>query len=106
MLVPRSTLALLTVFPVTVGLGTSQLPLQNLRNEGKVINEQLSSFVQNELQANNFTGLSLAVVLPSGQVEFAAWGIRTEQGNPVNSEVCFLLFSPRHSLDFLHDRRS
>ncbi|KAF7361230.1 Beta-lactamase domain-containing protein [Mycena sanguinolenta] len=91
MLVPRSTLALLTL-PVTLALA-SQVPLRYLRNEGKVINEELSSFIQSELQANNFTGLSLGIVLPSGEVEFAAWGIRTEQGDPVNSETVMNLAS-------------
>ncbi|KAJ6510375.1 beta-lactamase/transpeptidase-like protein [Mycena sanguinolenta] len=86
MLILTSTLALLT-FPVSTRALTSQIPLQYSRNEGKVINEGLASFIQTELQANNFTGLSLAVVLPSGEVEFAAWGIRTEQGDPVNSET-------------------
>ncbi|KAJ6510503.1 beta-lactamase/transpeptidase-like protein [Mycena sanguinolenta] len=92
MLIPRSTLALLT-FPVALGLGTFQVPLQDLRNEGKVINEELSSFIQSELHANNFTGLSLGIVSPNGEVEFAAWGLRTEQGDLVNSETVMNLGS-------------
>ncbi|KAF7328948.1 Beta-lactamase domain-containing protein [Mycena venus] len=82
-------LAILTYLLLTAALGgcTSQVPLNNLRKDaGKVVNEELSSYIQDVLQTNNFTGLSLGIVLPNGEVEFAAWGNRTEEGHPVTSE--------------------
>ncbi|KAJ7262737.1 beta-lactamase/transpeptidase-like protein [Mycena haematopus] len=91
MLIPRSILALL-IFQTTLGLA-SQVPLNDLGNKGKVVNKELSSFIESELQANNFTGLSLGIILPDGEVEFAAWGIRTEQGDPVNPETVMNLGS-------------
>jgi hypothetical protein len=58
---------------------------------GKVINEELSSYVQNQMDAGNVTGLSVGIVLPNGEVEFGAWGNRTEAGDPVRPEVRFCL---------------
>ncbi|KAF8147799.1 beta-lactamase/transpeptidase-like protein [Mycena galopus ATCC 62051] len=73
------------IFPATLGQFASQVPLNDLtKHGGKVVNEELSFYIQNVLQSNNFTGLSLAIVLPNGEVEFAAWGNRTEDGDPVD----------------------
>ncbi|KAK7028283.1 beta-lactamase domain-containing protein [Favolaschia claudopus] len=74
----------------------TQVPLNDLRLEkgGKVVDADLSSFIQNELQTNNVTGLSLTIVLPNGGgVEYAAWGDRTETGDPVTEETIMHLGS-------------
>ncbi|KAF8131289.1 beta-lactamase/transpeptidase-like protein [Mycena galopus ATCC 62051] len=93
MLTVPSILALL-IFPATRGQFASQVPLNDLtKNGGKVVNEELSFYIQNVLQFNNFTGLSLAIVLPDGEVEFAAWGNRTEDGDPVDPETVMNLGS-------------
>ncbi|KAF7328949.1 Beta-lactamase domain-containing protein [Mycena venus] len=89
-------LAILTSLLLTAALGgcTSQVPLNNFRKDtGKVVNEELSSYIQGLLQTNNFTGLSLGIVLPNGEVEFAAWGNRTEERHPVTSETIMNLGS-------------
>ncbi|KAJ7629470.1 beta-lactamase/transpeptidase-like protein [Mycena polygramma] len=81
---------------VTPGLGrsTSQVPLQvNESHARKVITDELSSYIQTELQAHNVTGLSLGVILPDGEVEYAAWGNRAEDGEPVTSQTIFNLGS-------------
>ncbi|KAJ7334795.1 beta-lactamase transpeptidase-like protein [Mycena albidolilacea] len=82
------------VLPAALGQFASQLPLDDLRQDGgKVVNEELSSYVQNVLDANNFTGLSLGIVLPNGEVEYAAWGNRTEEGDPIDQETVMNLGS-------------
>ncbi|KAF7328950.1 Beta-lactamase domain-containing protein [Mycena venus] len=89
-------LVILTCLLLTAALGgcTSQVPLNNLRKDArKVVNKELSSFIQDVLQTNNFTGLSLGIALPNGEVEFAAWGNRTEEGHPVTSETIMNLGS-------------
>ncbi|KAJ7461808.1 beta-lactamase/transpeptidase-like protein [Mycena galericulata] len=82
---------------ILAGLGRchSQIPLSAFQThrQGKVITEKLSSFIQNQLNAGNITGLSLGIVLPSGEVEFAAWGNRTEEGDPVTAGTIFNLGS-------------
>ncbi|KAJ6558172.1 beta-lactamase/transpeptidase-like protein [Mycena capillaripes] len=75
----------------TLGRCTSQIPLDDVGR--KIVNDELSSYIQNELQAHNITGLSLGIVLPNGQVEFGAWGNRTEEGDPIGPETIFSLGS-------------
>ncbi|KAJ7640499.1 beta-lactamase/transpeptidase-like protein [Mycena polygramma] len=69
---PQSILVFLAL-TLTPGLGRSisQIPLQvNESHARKVITDELSSSIQTELQAHNFTGLSLGVVLPNGETIF------------------------------------
>jgi CubicO group peptidase (beta-lactamase class C family) len=81
------------ILPAALGQFASQLPLDDLRKDrGKVVNEELSSYIQNVLDANNFTGLTLGIVLPNGEVEYAAWGNRTEEGDPIDQEVRLYVF--------------
>ncbi|KAJ6595625.1 beta-lactamase/transpeptidase-like protein [Mycena vulgaris] len=79
-----------------LGRCASQIPLDDLgvhNNQGKVITEEISSYIQHELEANNVTGLSLGIVLPSGEMEFGAWGNRTESGDMVTPGTIFNLGS-------------
>ncbi|KAJ6584394.1 beta-lactamase/transpeptidase-like protein [Mycena capillaripes] len=96
-MLPYQTILALLISTVTLGGCTShwQVPLRdfNRSNGRKVVNEELSSYIRAELQAYNITGLSLGVILPSGEVEFAAWGNRTEEGDPVTSQTVFNLGS-------------
>ncbi|KAJ6482062.1 beta-lactamase/transpeptidase-like protein [Mycena vitilis] len=87
----RSILVFLTL-AVTLVRSISQVPL-NENGAQKVVNEELSFYIQNELEAHNFTGISLGVILPNGEVEYAAWGNRTENGDPVTSQTIFNLGS-------------
>ncbi|KAJ7334791.1 beta-lactamase/transpeptidase-like protein [Mycena albidolilacea] len=82
------------ILPAALGQFASQLPLDDLRKDGsKVVNEELSSSIQNVLDANNFTGLTLGIVFPNGEVEYAAWGNRTEEGDPIDQETVMNLGS-------------
>ncbi|KAJ6602444.1 beta-lactamase/transpeptidase-like protein, partial [Mycena vulgaris] len=58
-----------------------------------VITEEIASYIQTQLQANNITGLSLGIVRPSGEVELGTWGNRTEEGDTVTSGTIFNLGS-------------
>ncbi|KAJ7902753.1 hypothetical protein B0H14DRAFT_2555249 [Mycena olivaceomarginata] len=47
------------ILPAALGQFASQLPLDDLRKDGgKVVNEELSSYIQNVLDANNFPGVT------------------------------------------------
>lgn len=93
MLILQSIFAVLISTVILGRCSTFQIPLDEQRNYGhKVIDEELSSYIQNQLQDNNVTGMSLGIVLPNGEVEFGAWGNRTEKGDLVTPEVCFGLF--------------
>jgi hypothetical protein len=56
------------------------------------VSKELYTYIKSVLDTNNFTGLSLGIVFPNDEVGFAAWGNRTEEGDPVNEEVCFPAF--------------
>ncbi|KAJ7151105.1 beta-lactamase/transpeptidase-like protein [Mycena filopes] len=77
----------------TLGRCASQLPLQSPRVGSKIIDKELSSYIQDHLAAGNVTGASFAVVLPNGEVEYAAWGNASEAGDPVKPETIFNLGS-------------
>ncbi|KAJ7691628.1 beta-lactamase/transpeptidase-like protein [Mycena rosella] len=90
----RSIFALL-VLTASLGQCASQVPLNDFlpNRRGTVITKELSSYIQSQLQASNVTGMSLGIVLPNGEVEFAAWGSRTEAGDAVTSGTIFHLGS-------------
>lgn len=53
----------------------------------RVITDEFSAFVRDVLSETNVRGLSLGIIKPGGSLEFDAWGNRTEDGDPVDSEV-------------------
>ncbi|KAJ7104474.1 beta-lactamase/transpeptidase-like protein [Mycena belliarum] len=63
------------------------------KRQDKVITEELSSYIQGQLQAGNVTGLSVGIVLPGGNVEFGTWGNHTEAGDAVTPGTIFNLGS-------------
>ncbi|KAJ7742684.1 beta-lactamase/transpeptidase-like protein [Mycena maculata] len=81
------------ILAATLGRCASQIPLNFPDRQDKVITEELSSYIQNQLHDGNITGLSLGIVLPNGRVEFASWGNRTEEGDPATSDTIFNLGS-------------
>ncbi|KAJ7485608.1 beta-lactamase/transpeptidase-like protein [Mycena latifolia] len=80
------------VLTATLGRCAFQVPLNDFwvhGPQGPVITEKISSYIQAQLQASNVTGLSLGIVLPTGKVEFGAWGNRTEAGDAVTPGTIF-----------------
>ncbi|KAJ7346248.1 beta-lactamase/transpeptidase-like protein [Mycena albidolilacea] len=75
------------ILTAALGLAT-QNPLADSEN-GTVFDEQFSSFIQEVLDANNVTGMSVGVLLPNGEVEFGTWGNRTESGEKVAPDTIF-----------------
>lgn len=68
---------------------SSQIP-RGTSGNGTVIDQQLSAVIEDLMQANNITGMSIGILSPSGEVEFGAWGNRTETGEKVASDVGFI----------------
>jgi hypothetical protein len=91
----QSVFASLVLF-TTLGLCSSlQLPRQDSTNTSQpIVDAELSSYIQQVLDLNNVTGVSLAIILPTGEVQYAAWGNSTEDGKPVASDVGFHLRRP------------
>jgi hypothetical protein len=82
---------------LTASLGRStQTPQGNSGSSG-VIDENLSSLIQGLMQANNITGMSLGIVSPNGDVEFGAWGNKTESGESIAPDVGFIFKSSLES---------
>ena len=52
-----------------------------------VITEDFDTFVQGVLNETGVKGLALGIVKPDGSLEFGSWGNRTEDGDPVTSDV-------------------
>ncbi|KAJ7485553.1 hypothetical protein FB451DRAFT_59680 [Mycena latifolia] len=77
------------ILTATLGRCASQVPLSINNRQEKVITEELSSYIQGQMHTNNVAGLSLGIVLPTGEVEFGAWGNRTETGDAVTPETIF-----------------
>ncbi|KAF8167031.1 beta-lactamase/transpeptidase-like protein [Mycena galopus ATCC 62051] len=74
---------------LTATLGqASQTPRSNSGN-GTVIDDQLSSRIQDIMQAFNLTGVSVGILSPSGEAEFGLWGNRSESGEKVTSDTIF-----------------
>ncbi|KAF7348707.1 Beta-lactamase domain-containing protein [Mycena venus] len=75
---------------LTAALGrSSRIPRANLTKNGKVLDDQLSSLIQDLILANNFTGVSVGIFSPNGEVEFGAWGNKTETGEKIASDTIF-----------------
>ncbi len=61
--------------------------LMTVQTKMPIIDDRFSNYVRDLAQAWNIKGLSLAVVRPDGELEFGAWGDRTEGEEKVTPEV-------------------
>ena len=52
-----------------------------------VLDSKFSGYVHHLMDIWGVKGISMAVVKPDHEVEFGAWGIRTEDGEPMTPEV-------------------
>lgn len=75
---------------------TEQAPLHLQTTQ--IITEKFAKYVQDVLVENNIKGLSLAVVKANadavGDIETGSWGVKTENGDAVDSKVSFVLNLP------------
>lgn len=53
----------------------------------QAITPELSMYVENLMRKEGVPGLALGVFQNSGESEFAAWGKRTEDGEPLTTDV-------------------
>ncbi|KAJ7292172.1 beta-lactamase/transpeptidase-like protein [Mycena rebaudengoi] len=86
---PLVTLSLLSASAAAVVLSGSAAGAQ----APTVITDEFSKFVQDTMQANNVSGLSVGVLRPDDQVEYGSWGERTEEGDPITPGTLFNLGS-------------
>ena len=56
-------------------------------SSNRVITPVVDKLVVELMDASGIPGLSLGVVRPDGEIEFGNWGIRSEKGDNVTSEV-------------------
>ncbi|KAJ7064936.1 beta-lactamase/transpeptidase-like protein [Mycena amicta] len=100
---------ILLVAAAALGQCQLQVPLKLSRND-RVVDEELYSYVQGSfpglagtfflshkyagiLRARNVAGLSLAIVWANGQNQYATWGKRDENENPITTDTIFNLGS-------------
>ena len=59
-------------------------------NETHIITDEFVSFIEDVMDKWRAPGLTLTIVKPGGDVEYAGFGISTEQGDPVTPDVCHI----------------
>ncbi|KAL5529636.1 hypothetical protein ACEPAG_5621 [Sanghuangporus baumii] len=73
------------VFPLSVE--GEQIPFTS--KTSKVLNSKFSGYVDHLMDLWTVKGISMAIVRPDGNVEFGAWGNKTEDGEPMTPETLF-----------------
>ena len=91
--------SLLSIFPAiyysTVAATVSINGRQSAPNgtSGHVLTPDFVQLVQNIVDANGVPGLTLAIVHKTGPAEFGGWGIKSENGTKMTTDVsCAQLF--------------
>jgi hypothetical protein len=79
-------LALSRAVTATAG-GGRQLVLNDTFATGTVLTPDLVDFVQEIVNANEIQGLTLAIVHKTGPPELGAWGIKSEDGANMTTDV-------------------
>ena len=81
-------------FELTDEIGLHKQPTEDVtehfadtKHIGITIDSKVSEYVEHLIELWNVTGLSLVVVKPDGETEFKNWGVRTEDGEQVTSDV-------------------
>lgn len=90
-------------FPSYFNLFKEQEPAQPYVS--KIINDELSAYVERMTEMCEVKGTTIAVVRPDGEVEFGAWGIRTEDGDKMTPEVSSAFPRDRKNNNSLIQRR-
>ncbi|KLO13824.1 beta-lactamase/transpeptidase-like protein [Schizopora paradoxa] len=88
----------LSVCATCLSISSNQSPLfqghsnaTGLENDGiqvgKVISDELSTFVKRMTEMWEVKGTTIAVVRPGGEIEFGSWGIKSEDGEKMTPET-------------------
>jgi hypothetical protein len=59
---------------------------------GPILTPDLVQFVQNIVETDGIPGLTLAIVHKTGPAEFGAWGIKSENGTKMTTDVRYAQF--------------
>lgn len=68
----------------------TQEPIVGVFGGNKILTPSLEEYIRAVKRAMNIPGLSVAVVHAEDETEFGAWGIRSEDGDPMTSDVRLL----------------
>jgi len=81
----------LTLCSTCLSAPQEQAPLFSAQPKqlGKVINHELSNYVEKMAKLFGVKGTSIVVVRPGGEVELGAWGIKSEDGEKVTPETVY-----------------
>jgi hypothetical protein len=85
---------LLSVIPAlysTVGATIQVKGRQSALNgtSGSILTPDVVQFVQNIVEADEIPGLTLAIVHKTRPAEFGAWGIKSENGTNMTTDVSY-----------------
>lgn len=85
---------LLSVFPAlysTVDAAILAKGRQSVINtaSGSILTPDIVQFVQDIVEADGVPGLTLAVVHKTGPAEFGSWGIKSENGTNMTTDVSY-----------------
>jgi CubicO group peptidase (beta-lactamase class C family) len=80
---------LLPIFPALYSTTISLKGRQSAPNgtSGSILTPDVIKFVQNIVEADGIPGLTLAVVHKNSPAEFGAWGIKSENGTNMTTDV-------------------
>ena len=59
----------------------------NERRSTTLLTPDITDFVQNTVDSGRIPGLTLAFISKTGQAEFGAWGIKSENGSKMTTDV-------------------
>jgi hypothetical protein len=85
---------LLSIFPALCSAVDATVPIQGRQSapngtSGSVLTPDVVQFVQNIVEADGIPGLTLAIVHKTKPAEFGAWGIKSENGTNMTTDVSY-----------------
>ena len=88
---------LLLIFPALYSTVDAITPLKGRQSalngtSDTILTPDVVQFVQNIVQADGIPGLTLAIVHKTKPAEFGAWGIKSENGTNMTTDVGYAQF--------------
>ncbi len=85
---------LLSIFPAIYSTVDATIPVEGRQlvlngTSGSILTPDVVQFVQKIVEADGIPGLTLAVVHKTRPAEFGAWGIKSENGTKMTTDVSY-----------------
>ena len=85
---------LLSIIPVLCSTVDATVPIKGRQSapngiSGSVLTPDVVQLVQNIVEADGIPGLTLAIVHKTKPAEFGAWGIKSENGTNMTTDVSY-----------------